>query len=258
MSDLQSGNNAKSADEDWKVFRKDTEAGRLLSRLYGVASTSQHAPVNYPKIKISTEKEEEVQQRSQWSIKNTSSSGRNAHTKRSATTVRVPRFGTNRQKEIKCQNHVSRIPRRKTHNACLNEIHDNRALNETYRPPHNGFLTNSTTEKDILCEAFQYGDGCALPKVALPSKELREKYKQCLIPAHNEGMKTILPASDPTTSSKVAMQIVKEIEERREFQASMEDNCAGDMTRNKIVEEISTRLKELMKIDPIAARSLMK
>uniref|UniRef100_A0A6S8RH26 Uncharacterized protein n=1 Tax=Chaetoceros debilis TaxID=122233 RepID=A0A6S8RH26_9STRA len=255
MSKLQCGNAVKSADEDWKVFRKDTEAGRLLSRLYGVASTSQHAPVNYPKIKISTEKEEELHQRSQWSIKNTSS-GRDEN--KSATMVSVPRFGTNKQKEIKCKNHVSRIPRRKPHNACLNEIHDNRALNETYRPPHNGFLTNSTTEKDILCDAFQYGDGCALPKAALPSEELREKYKQRSIPAHNGGIETISSVSDLTSSSKVAMQIVKEIEERREFQASMEDNCAGDTSRNKIVEEISTRLKELMKIDPILARSLMK
>ncbi len=59
------------------------------------------------------------------------------------------------------------------------------------------------------------------------------------------------------SSSSIAMQLVQEIRERREFQSAMEHCAAGDATRQQTVEEISIRMKELMKCDSDLAKSLL-
>ncbi len=260
----KSGNQTSSSGADngnWKVFRRDTEAGRLLSRLYGVDATSSHAAaaqaIHYPKLKTSAKPEVDLKRRSRWNAPNPSDLSKHKHQKAASVSIVVPRVGTKKKK-----NHISSTTRRKkTYKECLATIDDNRNHNQNYRPPN--YMKNSVSEKEKLCDVFEHGDGNALPKSALPSKEQREEWMSSSTRStmrssrKNMDMKIGNQTQTNESSSSIAMQLVQEIRERREFQSAMEQCAAGDATRQQTVEEISIRMKELMKCDADLAKSLL-
>ena len=55
----------------------------------------------------------------------------------------------------------------------------------------------------------------------------------------------------------MANQLALEIQERRAFQTEMEVYGAGDQCREDVVDEITARLKLLMKYDTKVAKTLM-
>lgn len=232
---------------DWKVFKGDSEAGRLLSRLYGVQQTNRDCSIKYPKIKTGNQS---LNERSPW---NQSHVLTNAELNRNRKKeVKVPKFGqckkNNRNESI---NKVALIPRRKTYERCQQTWEQTSMLNRNYRPPVN-IKQNSSDEKDRLCKLHEYGGGCALPH------ELTSP-KQTIIPdekgklekedgkANNEKGRRAVSFAD---------HIVMEIKERQEFQMEMEKIGCGDSTRDKVVEEIASRIDELRKIDKSRLKEL--
>ena len=112
-------------------------------------------------------------------------------------------------------------------------------LNRNYRPPVDMKKQKSSDEKERLCKLHEYGGGCALPdELTLPKRPMPEEV--------NKSKEKVIQESDEEC---LASAIVREIEERKQFQMEMEELGNGDSTREKIVHEITSRMKELSKID---------
>ena len=235
---------------NWKVFKRDSEAGRLLGRLYGVSS---HEPkIHYPKFKKRSQSSQgggkedgsdDLSQRSPWN-----------QTKRDKTKtkviVKVPKVG--QPKQLPKSSLVATIPRRKTEESCQKDLKRNVMLRSHYRPPIHH--TSMASEKDRLCELHEYGGGCALPnELTNPKQELPSQAKKV-----EDKKEKGYEKDDETQNWNIADQIVTEIKERQEFQLEMEENGVGDATRDKMVMEISKRMEQLMKIDMEKARQLAR
>lgn len=240
----------ENLEPDWKVFRKDTEAGRLLSRLYGTnVNHSQGQGIRYPNLK---KKERDLSGRSRWNSGLQEKQRYNILEKQKrAASLRVPKVGKSEQQHQK-QLSIQAVPRRRTGSLCKKTIEENRIMNKSYRPP-NQVKMSSDQEKEKLCEHFERQGGKCLPLelTLLPRKKEDEK---------TEDSHTTNGPNEDKASVKSAManQIVLEIQERRAFQSEMEINCAGADSRETIVDDISNRMRELMKYDPNLARKLMK
>lgn len=223
----------------WRVFKSDSEAGRLLSRLYGVKPNENK--IRYPKLRSSGV---DISDRLSWNQTN-------KREKVQRNVVKVPKVGQCiRQKENNKKPsllHVSSIPRRKTEALCQETIKECQIKRYSYRPPMKA-MHSTQEEKDRLCDINSYGGGCGLPEeLTIRPKQaaLEEKLHQDISKEQKE-------------QRSLPDEIVKEIEERRAFQCEMEQNGAGDKTRDKIVKEISDRIKELMKLDPDKARVMSR
>ena len=254
ISSITNNNN----DPNWKAFKHDTEAGRLLSRLYGVQSNENK--INYPVLK--KKKGEKLDNRLLWNQKK--------QERTQASTVRVPKVGQARR-NIKTKSLVASIPRRKTRASCQNELKENLVLSSNYRPPTK--VTSVTLEKDRLCELHEYGGGSALPsellmpKQALPSDTKKKKdmaMEMAKAQQRRRARNNEAASEDESLSESeddqysLVDQIVKEIQDRQQFQIEMEQSGTGISTRSKIVKEITMRMKELMKLDPEKAKQLAK
>ena len=230
---------------NWKVFKRDSEAGRLLGRLYGVQSNEPK--IHYPKLKrrISgkgKDDKEDLSQRTPWN------QTKKDEKQIKKAIVKVPKVG--QPKTAHKSSLVSTIPRRKTEESCQEELKRNFLLRSHYRPPMNN--TSMTNEKDRLCELHEYGGGCALPdELTHPKQVLPSQAKK--VENTDAGQIRV-----DEQNWSLADQLVTEIRERQEFQLEMEENGLGDATREKIVTEISKRMEQLMKIDSEKARKIAK
>ena len=239
-------NQSDDKEVNWKVFKGDTEASRLLSRLYGVQANKDCA-IQYPKVKVGKQKLDDRTPWNQSDIK-TKTSQRNL--------VKVPKFGLQKQKKVEHINKVSSIPRRKTYASCQQTLEQNSMLNLNYRPPVS-LKQNVSNEKDRLCKLHEYGGGCALPdeltipKQPIPEDRTRDKGRKSQQSSKDDNLST------NTKDSNLAGVIVGEIKERRDFQIAMEDMGCGDQTRSKIVSEIECRMRELRVLDPSTAEELI-
>ena len=271
-------------EPEWRVFRRDTEAGRLLSRLYGTntASTSTSTStntstrtrtcnstqdeINYPQIKT---KDTDLSSRSRWNSGSTYVHSNEEHSsilekQKKAASVRVPKVGSrNINRRGQGQGHRNRnpkhlsieaIPRRKTQNSCNEMIEGIKSQSKHYRPP---ITSDHDKDKKKLCDEFENGGGKCLPLelTALPSSTTDTDNCNCVddstSPSAGDEMKLGF-------ATEMANQIVLEIQERRAHQLEMEKNGAGEETmRVKVVKDIAERMRELMMYDPAMAKRLM-
>ena len=65
------------------------------------------------------------------------------------------------------------------------------------------------------------------------------------------------PHASQSSSTTLFDQILNEINERRAWQSEMEVIGAGGKSRQKTVEEISARIKELHRIDKVRAQQVL-
>ncbi len=236
-----------SNEPDWKVFRRDTKAGRLLSRLYGTTENNSLG-INYPKLKA--KKNDNLEHRSPWN--NAPSATKLSHLlekQKRASSIKVPKVGkTYNEKQQQQHTHkqltIHAVPKRRTESVCKKIVLDTKALNQSYRPP---YQISGEKDKEKLLNEFEREGGKCLPTelTAQPQKKDTKRVD----PTKPRGV---------SVKASIANQIALEIKERRDFQNEMELNCAGDETREAVVEDISKRLRELMKYDPSLARKLMQ
>ncbi len=258
-----SQNEKEKSEPHWKVFRKDTEAGRLLNRLYGTNSNSNSRDhIHYPKLKKRENgdtKGQEAQSRSRW---NSGLRDQQRHhiveQKQRGASVRVPKVGIKSgQQKKKKHLSVHMIPRRRTENLCQKNIEENEMMNQSYRPP-NSVKMSSDLEKVKLRDKFENEGGNCLPLelTSLPRSKIDESDKTAVEKNH------IFPNCEDddlnfNTKSAMTKQILKEIQERRLFQKDMERSGAGAICREAVVEDITKRLKELMHYDKPMAIEIM-
>lgn len=263
----------------WKIFGSGTQAGRLLARLYGVTPVNKSL-INYPKLNRNNKPgptDAIEQSRPHWravNAKSGSSDPREPHfDKAKVTKLRVPKVGQKKTAARAHQSEVESIPRRKTRSACKLEVDKNSVLTAAYRPPSdNAYAT--TKEKDRLVEIFTHKGGCALPnELTLPisdaPSEIQWRMKEnqrvhkvlakrrgAIDPFH-EQENALISGSSGITQDEFFRDLVQEVKERREFQISLEETGLEKETVQIISAEISSRIRELKKIDPKRTRQLI-
>ena len=246
-------------EHSWKIFQRDTEAGRLLSRLYG-CSPSQ-TKISYPKQRRrrvtsnekQTEKTEKAAARA-WKTTYTvhtlskSEEEEKENERRNnisrALSMKIPKVGrqSTTQKNTIDVAEVDLIPRRKTESGCRTNLDQVKFLNKKYRPPA-AHAFSSDAEKQRLNDLFSGGKGECLPE-NLASNNSAER------PRTGSSCKQL-----PTC---LFDQVYQEIKERRAHQLEMEKLGAGEATRQSTVNEIQSRLNQLRKIDPERAAVVIK
>ena len=277
----------KSTVPNWKAFKCDTQAGKLLSRLYGVQPESR-PKINYPVLKAKKQRNEEciVEHVSQWRNVNAKPGSTDPREvkfqKDKAKALSVPKVG--RTQSIQSKNNVSRpinlsrqgIPSRKSEVACKKEIRNIAMKNEAYRPPHER-LSSTDYEKNRLNEIFTFKGGQALPLELthpiqpIPSEnesilkqgqsnmvkaQRRDRLAKWRIKHDTQSVEKLKAEEERDIDSLVVEQIEKEIKERLLFQKEMEVSGAGNSSRNRIDHEIMTRMIELKRLNPQKAEEL--
>lgn len=242
----------KDNSPNWKVFRRDTEAGRLLSRLYGVQPTDEpliHYPTTTTKIR------KERINNGNWNVDSSA-----ANLQKKSPIVHAPRVGN--QSRVPKEAPLEQIPRRKPKGACDETVRKSATLLQRYRPP-NQTASSTDAEKDRLNEVFAYKGGCALPNELtmpigiVPSESKRNMQERDRVlkarSRRNERLygdveHTTEKGSnkgDSSTKELLVKQISDEIKERRQYQMTMEEAGIGASSRKKIGDEIASRLSEL-------------
>ena len=244
--------------DEWRAFRHDTEAGRLLARLYGVDNRSSTTNIKYPKLKPN--QQQPLHHDAQWrsvGAPHTRDPTEKRYDRAKAQAVPVPKFGRNKIDSTR-SSAVDRIPHRRSAQSCSNEVANGRKQSGAYRPPRQNVIY-SEAEKEKLSEINTYRGGKILPTdlthpvAPLPSEiEKRQREADRLRKSQMDE-----PHASQSSSSTLFDQILNEINERRAWQSEMEVIGAGGKSRQKTVEEISARIKELHRIDKVRAQQVL-
>ncbi len=251
--------NTTSDEDSWKIFRHDTEAGRLLSRLYGVPpSTIQ---VSYPKLQRRRTENCANDTTKVWKPsycnhgtnrveQEKNEKQRQVHKARALSLV-VPKVGKGG-----CGVHdihafdtanakIDMIPRRRSQHQCKEIIEDYTFVNKKFRPAHSRSFS-SDDEKQRLTRMFVEKGGRCLPE------DLTNP------PAFNRVQLGDKEKRQGKQNETLFDQIYQEIVERREHQLAMEQLGAGGPTSESTAFEIKKRLELLMKIDQNRAIEISK
>ena len=258
-------------EESWKVFQRDTEAGRLLSRLYGCPASK--SKISYPKQRRRRATDGNQQKKSNedalrswkttYTVKSLSAKeeaerdSQRKQNKSKAVAMKIPkvgrqthRRGTVSETDLSCtisigngMAKVDLIPRRKTEAGCKSNVEEVKFMNKKFRPPVS-HAYSSDLEKKRLNDVFSNGSGKCLPAdlTALPVISNS---------AATSGTKS-------STTDSLFDQIFHEIKERREYQLEMERLGAGEATRQQTVNEIQSRCNQLRKVDPSRAAAVIE
>jgi hypothetical protein len=231
--------------DKWKVFNRDTEAGRLLSKLYGVAAAGK---VSYPQPR---------RRRSTAAIDNTDEDeGGAASSTRSWKTTCVVRGMDKKAEEEKERERkenaeralglavpkvgrhpaadgassrggkIDLVPRRKTEAVCRDIVEEAANKKRMYRPPRSRDV--SSDEAKARLQRMMTGDSPSPPSAP-----------------KSGGAK-----SDAVLPETLSDQLMSEINERTRHQLAMEAIGAGDDTRETTAYEIKERLEHLRRLDP--------
>ena len=251
---------------EWRAFRHDTEAGRLLARLYGDtnhgnSSVSGKSKISYPKLHLKAKPSGGITcnqsplHHAQWrsvGAPHTRDPTEKRYDRAKAASVPVPKFKSKQQTlHAPPCSAVDRIPHRRSQKLCSNEIAKGRANRGAYRPPRQNVIY-SEEEKSKLSEINACRGGKILPTdlthpIAHPSPSEIQKQPSSLDSRHSH-------TREPTLFD----QILDEINERRAWQSEMEAVGCGAESRQKTVDEISMRVKELHRIDKARALEVLK
>ena len=249
--------------DEWRAFRHDTEAGRLLARLYGVDNRSNTTNISYPKIKkqLPNNQQQPLHHDAQWrsvGAPHTRDPTDKRYDRAKAAKVPVPKFGRNKIDSAR-SSAVDRIPHRRSARSCSNEVANGRKQSGAYRPPRQNDIY-SEAEKEKLSEINTYRGGKILPTdlthpvAPLPS-EIEKRQREADRLRKSQSQMDEPHASQ--SSSTLFDQILNEINERRAWQSEMEVIGEGGKSRQKTVEEISARVKELHRIDKVRAQQVL-
>ena len=233
---------SSSADDAWKIFNRDTEAGRLLSRLYGVSPAGK---VSYPKQQrrrrrvTDSKANEETSQKwrttgvvRSWNktVEEEKEKERTTNIAR-ALSINVPKVGRSASVASKIANlKIDTVPRRKTEVDSRGAIQEAKHKQKLYRPPH-AHNFSSETEKKRLQRMMTDGKQGLQKELAISPPKPKSR------------------SGEDARPSTLFDQIYQEILERRKFQLQMETSGAGATTRDSTVYEIKERLEQLKKID---------
>jgi hypothetical protein len=229
----------------WKIFNRDTEAGRLLSKLYGVAPRVSYPEPRRRRSTAAIEKADDdddggggAPMRSWKTTCTVHSRDKKAEEERElerrknferALSLAVPRVGRNAAPANGTSRgaNIDLIPRRKTEAVCRSTVDEAVNKKRMYRPPRSREI--STDEEKARLQRMMSGDSNSPPHATKSGR------------AKSDAVQT------PGTMFD---QLLSEIHERRQHQLAMDEMGAGDDTRATTANEIRERLKHLKRLDP--------
>jgi hypothetical protein len=224
-----------------QVFREDTEAGRLLRRLYGVERHTTKV-IAYPKLKVRRNSISTDSNRPNWNL----SYNNRERIEVSDKKICVPKVGSsirNNNQKNDIHSKLDVIPRRKTYESCVQTIHDLKTFSKAYRPPNQKFIATED-EKIKLAQIFENSN--------VEGKQAEHSRELC-------NTTTTQNSLTGPSASEMANLIYQEIKERRQFQDEMESfDEKYSKNRNAMAADIGNRLNELMKYDKALAKKLLE
>ena len=246
MPKAMSNDSNDDAAPDWKIFNRDTEAGRLLSRLYGEKPSGR---VSYPKQRrrrrvpgssaaTSNGNEEKAAAWKTTSVVHGWNKAAEEEKERErkeninrALSLAVPKVGRGRAaSDCKTTSRDShQIPRRKTALSCRNTIDEANEKARHYRPA-------ATSNMDEEKERYMLSLSSVPPTNASRNKPTDGAVKS------NRAKSNVAPCT-------LFEQIYQEILERRKHQLALEDLGCGEDTRQATAHEIRERLEHLKRLD---------
>jgi hypothetical protein len=232
--------------DKWKVFNRDTEAGRLLSKLYGVADAGK---VSYPQPRrrrstaaaIDTTVEDEggaASSTRSWKTtcvvhgmdkkaEEEKERERKGNTER-ALGLAVPKVGRHTTEDGASPQgrKIDLVPRRKTEAVCRDIVEEAANKKRMYRPPRSRDV--SSDEEKARLQRMMAGDS----------------------PSPPSALKSGGAISDAILPENLCDQLISEMNERSRHQLAMEAIGAGDDARERTAYEIKERLEHLRRLDP--------
>jgi hypothetical protein len=235
--------------EHWRAFQ-GTELGSMLTRLYGNAKPK----INYPKPRTSNTFKPDQKFISGGSVD--AVDPRKSGFNRNASVTR-PKVGAGKRSPIKFAA-VDLISKRRGAEVIQNEIEEIRFRDRHYRPAHQQAIS-SDQEKDRLNQIFTHKGGKGLPEagthvIGEAPFERAERVKReedwAARRARRRGETfPALPAAKLSTEEELAMQITKEINERREYLMEMQEQGLPEQRINVVKREIAQRVRELQSLN---------
>lgn len=247
--------------ESARIFRRsNTKTGRLLARLYGDSTPSQNPSTLSKRSTLrrrSSSSTQEPHDAGAWKISVRRDSGNSSKEnnifKERAKNIKVPKFSSSRslgsdssiKVDVSSYSYSSNpryIPKRKNKEQCEEEIQKSEMKRNAYRPP-----IHHNNDKQQLCDIFAHGGGRALPQELTHPPRNDAKISVNNSKSSKDVSNADKIMEDPETLLR--KQIVTEIEERRTFQNEMEKTGSGHLSRQRIANEISSRMQRLKRLD---------
>ncbi|POM57934.1 Hypothetical protein PHPALM_37491 [Phytophthora palmivora] len=226
---------------DWsRAFGSDTEAGRLLKRLYCGTSKPQ---VSYPKLKMKPRETMApfipgggagADSRTHRLVANTSSRA-----------IRAPVPSKHKRPEMHPIDYVM------THKKPLSEIE--KEMNEIKRQMEGSRMScvrrPPNQEKEKLQQVFSYTTGSILPRELLPGSDLLDRELSHAAALRNEKF----PKDRLAQLEQIYAAVLREVEERKSYMSEM--IVLGKPEKATSVErEILERMTELRKINQLMTK----
>ncbi|CAK4077604.1 unnamed protein product [Aphanomyces euteiches] len=223
--------------EAWRAFGSDTEAGRLLKKLY---CGNAKPVINYPKLKT------KKQAPSGPFIPGGGSGDdpRTAHLAASNTAraVKVPSLGNQSTHQIHA---IDVLPiHRRPKEVIDKEMAQIKRSVEGFRPSVASY-PGSQAEKQKLQQRFTYTQGSILPREMLPGADLLDKELSHLDAKRESGSRTTLQEL-----KKLKAQVLQDIDARKQYVAEMAA-LGKNADNDQMQHDIAQLLGELKQINTL-------
>jgi hypothetical protein len=207
------------ANKSWRSFGMDTEAGRLLNKLY--AGSQQKPTINYPPVRV--RKQKEGQQKPTF-IPGGGNSNVNPRLKqrKDTSSLYVPKVG--RGPKAKKTHAIDRISRRKTKDTIFNKRSEDEVERMRYRPPLQRPIATESNKR-LLQATFQFKGGKCLPETGtmqpieghLPLQLVTGKL------SHAKARKNLKEQNLKEKENKIDEEHAKLLEMEKEFEEIMDE-----------------------------------
>ncbi|KAG9416290.1 hypothetical protein AC1031_000685 [Aphanomyces cochlioides] len=231
------GENQPELTEAWRAFGSDTEAGRLLKKLY---CGNAKLVINYPKVKTK-------KQAPSGPFIPGGGSGDDARTahlaaSNTARAVKVPSLGNQSTHQIHA---IDVLPiHRRPKEVIDKEMAQIKHSVEGFRPSVASY-PGSQAEKQKLQQRFTYTQGSILPREMLPGADLLDKELSHLDAKREGGGRTTLQEL-----KKLKAQVLQDIDARKQYVAEMA--ALGKHADNdQMQHDIAQLLGELKQINAL-------
>ncbi|KAF0695938.1 Aste57867_13286 [Aphanomyces stellatus] len=221
--------NGSDNAEAWRAFGSDTEAGRLLKKLY---CGNSKPVINYPKVK--TKKQTPAGPFLPGGAAGGEARTNNLATSNTARSIKVPTLGNQSTHHFAA---IDMLPvHRRPKETIDKEMVQLKRSVEGYRPSVAKF-PGSDAEKQKLQQRFTYAPGTILPREMLPGSDLLDK-ELAHADAKREGGG---PATTLQELKNLKTQVVRDIDERKRYIAEM-----ASLGKNAETDQMQFEMHQLL------------
>jgi len=251
------------ADQSWRSFGMDTEAGRLLNKLY--AGSLRKPTINYPPVRTRKKMNEENKPTFIPGGGNVGVNAR-AKTKKDTSSLFVPKVGMGKKQQ---RSHaIDLITKRKPKQEIIDQRKEANVQRNRYRPPHRKEVATDS-QKRLLQAHFQFKGGKILPETGtmqpieghLPlqlvsGKPSQARKRAAAVKVAAEAAAKEAAAADPESTRLLQLEkdfeeVMDEIDERKKFLDEMLQFGSKEVAKHKdtVMAEIGGLVRRAKDLD---------